>query len=297
MSIKSVEEIKLIDEDLHLFDQDDWIFMDDLQNLGENNEYYNDVIDTDFRKNSFSLDKVLIGCIVLLAVTVLVIMIKRFMPDEDYNKMLGLQSVMQGSTVTVVNGEECSSQDIIDCAKVLDQYFGVLDAEDDYSALYNLCQSTSTFADTYYGSTSRITNAYDTNDCYARGLRRFASFCKTGKITNLVLKDGVYYCYFEFTYPNDADVHDYVNLYSYDITKYMSGGKTTDADILRWFYEITESNPVKCHTDTYELKLVKGSDGRFLIQNDSFVTSICTDAYSQTINLVSTIISTDNGLK
>lgn len=283
-----------LDEELNLFEETDWGFMDILDTQGKNYEYFNDIRDTEFDKGHFTiratdLMSILALVLVIILGVVVVSLYTGAFKTQDYNNIAGMQSVMERTNVDKIEGTSVSSEELVAISELLNKYFNCLKAEDDYSALYDYCATTSTFADTYYQATERVVETYDKNDSYARALRKFASFCGAGKISDVVQKDGVYYCYVQLTYPNTADVQEYINLYSYNMTKFFGSHDLNDSNVIRFLMDTAEVNPMNCHTEDYCIRLGK-VDGGFRILNDSFLTDFCANAYSDAISQVVSLL-------
>lgn len=286
MKTNTGSEIRSLDDELNLFDESEWEFMDVFDTSQQNCEYFNDIRDSDFVKKKFSFGADAIAIIALVLTVIigitLVLNISGVLDNTDYKRILEMQSVVQDTQMTYVSGVEVSSEELVAISSSLNSYFSCIRSESDYAVLYDYCATTSSFADTYYATTNKVVELYDTNDCYARSLRKFASFCTPGKISKVVQKDGIYYCYLNFSYPSTTDVQEYINLYSYNMSKYFKGHEINDANIIRFLMDNLEVNPMGCHSEEYCIRLSK-VDGKFVLSNDSFLTSICTDAYTDAV--------------
>lgn len=270
------------DDEIDLFDsQEDWGYMDNIDVSDETYEYFGDVVDGAFEKTSFfkSDTFIMIAFIVILVLGMAIgIIASGILDREEYNKVLGMQSMMQSANVQYVEGEEVSSEALVQISNTLGAYFDAI-AADDIKSLNKYCNGSSNFADTYNQTMSKIQTIYDPNDCYARMLRKFAGFCHIGKIERVIKSDGYYYCYFNFQYPNEIDVSDYIGLISFDMNKWFSSNGVSDANVVRFMNDITTTTAMQCHNEIYCIKFVQ-KDGKYVLADDIFLTSICTSAYN-----------------
>lgn len=291
MRIRTPQEIKSLDDELNLFEEDDWNFLELEEYYGSNLEYYNDIRDDDFVKTrGFKGATALLVLVALTGLTIVFFFSRMYSTDmQDYKRILAVSGIGNSSKVARVEGESASSEDMIAISTLLNNYFGVVEQEADLSLLYDYCVGTSSFADTYYSTTSKISELYDDNDCYARSLKEFSKYCKPGKIHDIIINDDVYYCYLDFKYPKTQDIKDYINLYQYNVTKYFTSHDTTESNIMQFVLDTSSANPMQCSTSEYCIKVVK-KDGVFKISNDSFMTSICTDAYTDTVTQITSKI-------
>lgn len=284
MKVNSTKPVQSLDDEFDLFDDSEWNFMDVVAETGKNFEYFDDVEDTEFKRSKLGFLRsdffsVATFALVLLIGIAIAIFYTGVFNDDEYKELLSMQSVNMANNVTYVDGTEASSDDIIAVSAVINQYFDNVTAAKDYAPLYGYVVTTSNFSDTYYTMTDKIKVMYDANDCYARLLRKFASLCVPGKINKLLIKDGIYYCYLDFTFPNKTDITDYMGMYSYNLSKYFSGRPITEENIAKYLIEQLDQSKMSCHTEEYCIKLVK-SDTGFKLSSDNFMTSICTDAYT-----------------
>lgn len=288
MKIRSTNEIKSLDDELNLFEEQDWDFMSVVDNYDNNYEYFNDIRDTDFDKRDKSNNKerlFYVGTITCLAFICIfaVLRVTVFSDRAEYEAVANMQNITQTSNINYVEGDNAESSEIIDISGVLNTYFNCINAQSDYDPLYSSCVKTSTFADTYYTATDKVETVYDTNDCYARALRRFASFCTLNKVSKVVVKDGTYYCYASVNLPTTADINEYIYMYSYSFTKEFQNGVFTEADVVKYLLKNMEENKIPTTGTEVCIKFTK-QDGVLKIADDSFLTSTCIDAYTTAVN-------------
>lgn len=294
MKIRSANEIKSLDDELNLFEETDWDFLSVVDTKDTNFEYFNDIRDSDFdKRNRFRIkDYVLqiVGlCAVLAICSVIAIRVSGILDQDEYRQIAGISSVNSGAVTAYEKGSDASSEDLIAISGIANDYFRILKSEGDYNGMYDLCATTSNFADTYYSVTNKVQEVYDDNDCYARMLRELAGFCSLNKVTKVVVKDDTYYCYLSVNIPTSNDVYEYAYLYQYNFTKKFSNTVPTEAGIVQYLLDTTNENPISCSSTEICIKLIK-KDGSFKIVDDSFATSTCSDAYTSLVNQISKML-------
>ena len=294
MKVRSTNEIMSLDDELNLFDEREWNFMSVVDNHDDNYEYFNDIRDTDFDKHSKARFNerlyVLSGMFVLMLMCLIVTLrVTVFTDKADYEALKQMQSIQQTTISNRIDGDKVDSDEVVKVSKTIDSYFKCVSAEGDYNNLYNYCIPTSTFADTYYGATSKIETIYDTNDCYARALRQFAGYIHLNKVSEVIYKDGIYYAYINATIPTVSDVNEYIHMYSYNFTKEFQDGHISEAEVLKYLLKNIEENRVPTSSVELCIKLNIKND-EFRISDDSAVTSTCVDAYTTAVNQLTTIL-------
>lgn len=297
MKIRSANELKSLDDELNLFEETDWDFLSVVDNHDTNFEYFNDIRDTDFdKRGKFKIKEHILPIVSVIAVLsaciIIVINTTGILDRSDYDSVLNMQSVNQAAGISYVSGEDVDSDTFLAISGVLNRYFKCLQSEDSYDDLYDTCSVTSTFADTYNSSVNKVEVLYDRNDCYARALREFGSFCSLLKVNKVVYKDNIYYCYANVVMPTSNDVYEYVYLYSYNFTKEFTTYLPTEAGIVKYLLKLTEDNSVPCSSVEICIKFVE-KDGEYKLVDDSFVTSICVDAYTSAVNQISKILGSN----
>lgn len=266
------------------FDDDTWNFMDVLDVQNSNYEYYNDIRDIEFDKKKPLVASDIFALAALMAIIalsgVILILVTGVFKDDGYSEVLAMKSVQQSNVTTYVSGEEVSSEELLSISSLLSSYFQVLASEQGYDALDAYCTGSSSFADTFNANTAKVVTLYDSSDCYARALSRFAMYCRCDEVTKVIKDNDTYYCYFNFRYPNTTDIQGYVHSNSYYLTKYFQGKDITEENIMRCFLEMTGNNGLGYHSEEYCVKLINlGED--FALINDSFMVDVCSNAYSE----------------
>ena len=302
MKVRSASELKSLDDELNLFEENDWDFLSVINSYDTNFEYFNDVRDTDFDKSNSSFIRehifsLLSLIIVLIACIFTAISTSGILDKKEYYDTLNMKSVNSGRDyLNYVDGSEVDSNTLLRISWVLNNYFNCLQAEDDYNSLNEYCSNSSFFANTYYDAVSKVEVLYDKNDCYARSLRKFGGLCRLLKINKIVYKDGVYYCYLNMSLPTKDDMIEYVYLYSYNFTKEFNTYLPTEAGIVKYMLDLMETNQVPCSSVEICLEL-REKDGTFSIVNDSYIATICVDAYTTVVNQISLILGSNLTIK
>ena len=150
MKVKSKEELLKLDEELDIFNEDAWDFLD-VQN-GESLEYFNDIQDVDFaRKN---LEEVLrYTFLVLLTCTILLIS-GVWLYDVTVGRYILTEEDADSTNDVIVKlkrvdgGEQASNSDYIEISKVISSYVSILQHKNSYNVLNNFCLLQSNFYET-----------------------------------------------------------------------------------------------------------------------------------------------------
>lgn len=295
MNVRSKTEIANLDEELNLFDEDEWDFFQTLQPQDKNYEYFNDIMDKEFKK-SIIPDYIKSALIVsFISISCLVVVIIFFVQyglvlDTDYEATKGISSTGK-STINYVDGKECSSEDLVEASKTLAGYFGVLRNKSGYNTLDMYCKDSSVFKSMYNMYLNQMKTSYDTNDCYARLLSAFGSYCTVNNIDKLIEKDGKYYCYVVLNMPSQDDIYEYVYLYQYNFTKHFMSTDATEGNIIRYLFDLTEISAIPCTPQEICLELEKDGNGEFKIISDSIIVDNCVISYTNAINRIVSILT------
>lgn len=294
MKIRSANEIQSLDDEINIFEEADWDFMSVVDNHDENFEYFNDIRDTDFDKRrpfKFSEHWIPIVATVcaLIVCSSLAIKVSGILDNDDYEAVQNIASVNQATNSNYVEGVEAESSELIDINKLLADYFTCLNTGSNYDDLYAACATTSNFADTYYAQTNKVQTLYDTNDCYARCLRKFGTLCRLNKINKVLIKDDIYYCYLDVTIPVTTDVIEYIRIYSYNFTKKFASGVLDEGSVVQFLLDTMETSTLPCSSTEICLKVVK-KNGEFKLSDDTYITSTCSDAYTTAMSQLSSIL-------
>lgn len=295
MNVKTQKEIKSLDDDLKLFDDDTWDFFGGVIDTKEENyEYFNDIRDTSFDKKSGSKLKTFVCCSLIafsfIALSLAALHYSGVLNRKDYNAVSDMKSSNEGVMTNYISGDIASNDDLIEISDVLSSYFRVLKAENSYDDLYDYCNLTSTFADTYSSFTSKIKTSYDLNDCYARSLREFGGMCSLVDITKVIVKDDIYYCYAEVSIPSSSEIYEYVYQNQYNMIKHFKSTQLSEENMIK--YLLSATNVARIPTSNQEILIkMKCSSNGFKIVDDSCITSSCIDAYTETINQMTRVLN------
>lgn len=290
MKVRSQVEIQTLDDELNLFEESEWDFMSIVDTRGSNYEYFNDIRDTDFDLKKGRSNEVVAYAalfISVLAIMVLVALkVTNFFDDSEWRELNNLQSVQGGLGVTSVvdGGVEATPEELVGVSNTLNNYVTCLKAKGDYNALDDLCMSKSQFAKKYYESVNSVITIYDVNDCYARGLREFASYYSVQRFNRVVKKDDIYYCYVSVEYPTIYDVSEFINMNNQTFVKKFQGWyEVTDAEVAKFLLEVIAENNVPMSSSDVCIQM-KEQDGKFVISDDSFMLTMASDDYSIAMN-------------
>lgn len=296
IEVRSQKEIFSLDEELNLFDEANWDFLN-ISETSENYEYYNDIRDIDFAEESVLriFKNELVPLIMLVIITVLSIVICLgvlgvFKKNPSYNNVLSMENSDKSNSniINYIDGSECSNSELVSISKVLSNYCGVLKTKNTYDSLNSLC-SESIFFNTYKGYTDSIKESYDLNDCYARGFSQFGSFISVNKIDKVIKKDNIYYCYVYLNVPTNEDIFQYVYMHQYDIAKYFVNKDISEENIVKFLLDVTEQSAISSSSVGYCIEFEKvGSD--FIIKDDKVFSDDATNSFKEATTQVMNII-------
>lgn len=291
MKVKSKEELLKLDEELNIFNEDAWDFLD-VQN-GESLEYFNDIQDVDFaRKN---LEEVLrYTFLVLLTCTILLIS-GVWLYDVTVGRYILTEEDADSTNDVIVKlkrvdgGEQASNSDYIEISKVMSSYFSILQHKNSYNVLNNFCLLQSNFYETEKLYRDKMKYAYDSNDCYSRALRCFGSYFSVSKINEILYKDDVYYVYLDLNCPDNDALTEYFYIYGADLSKFFNTNDITEQNIIKCLVMLSDTYGLPTSNTEVCLEFCK-KDGEFVLMDDSSITSKCTGAYNHAISQVVKIL-------
>lgn len=287
LKVKTKEELHNLDEELDLFNEDDWNFLD--VHCGENLEYFNDLRDEDFRKTTCKdmiyYTLITLGvCLVFLVSGLWLYSVtigRHLISDEAVSitndVTVSLQRIEEGTTVP---------DDVyIEISKTLSGYFNILNNGSDYSMLNSFCLNSSNFTDTEELYRSKMEYTFDKNDCYARSLKCFSKYITMSRVNEVLVKDGTYYAYVTLNYPDNDLLTEYFYTYSSDLTKYFNKCDITEQNIVRYILDTSDTYGVPTSDKEVCIELYS-IDGSYLISDDSFVTNTCNSVYNHAVSQV-----------
>lgn len=297
IEIRDLQEIVNLDQELNLFDDNDWDFLSNSNTeVAGNYEYYNDIRDIDFdgASNSFlKRDYIIVFLLVLLTILSLFICLNImgvFDRNLDYE---ALQTVADSegmtSTEEYIQGEECGNDKIIETSKVLSHYCGVLKSDAKLVTLNDYCEGDSVFYTNYKSYTDNIKESYDLNDCYARAFSKFGTMFSIDEINKVIYKDGIYYCYVNIYAPTENDIFQYIYMYQYDIAKYFNSRDISEENIVRFLLEITGQSVIPCSSNEYCIEFVE-SDNGLVIKDDTFFSDTSIVSFKSSTEKITNII-------
>lgn len=291
MIVRSAAEIQSLDDELNLFEENEWDFMSVVDSRGSNYEYFNDIRDSDFEVKKFKFREALVyisaAAAVIAAMFVVTIKVANPFDDSEYRALMNMQSVHGGATVTYVEGgTEAAPEDLIAVSNTLTGYASCLNAKQDYKALSTYCIDNSKFQTKYYESVNAVDTIYDINDCFARGLREFGGMYQLGRINRVTVKDDIYYCYAQYSHPSIYDVSEFVQSHSQSfMLKFGSGADINEETVAKFLLEVIDEDRALIPTTSGELCIqLKKVDGYMRLVDDSFILNACSDDYSVAVN-------------
>lgn len=288
MKIRSSSEVASLDDSIDIFQESDWKFLSVVNTDNVNSQYFNDMRDTDFDKSKLSINFTVIYftvCISIVLITCITILIRSsgVFNNKDYDSVRSIGSDSSGNKV-YETGNDVSSDELIECSKVLTSYVDCLRDGKDYNVLNSYCASGSNFFKVYNEFKNGIKNSYDENDCYSRALKLFGSYCNISRVNKVVEKDGVYYCYVDLILPSSEDMSEFIYMFSYDMTKFFNCNPVTQSNIIKFLLDSAETTSVPCNSREYCITLTKNDNNKLVIIDDSQFTVSCTNAYTGAIS-------------
>lgn len=289
MKVRNPNEVQSLDDELNLFDEQEWDFMSVVETRANNYEYFNDIRDADFdvRKPTIReyLPHIAVAISLLTAIIVVAFRVTSVYNDPEWLELQGMQSVQGGTNNTsYVDGTPVSAEDMVDVAGTINSYLSFFWNKSDYSGLDIYCVGKSTFAQKYYETTDGVSTIYDTNDCYARGLREFASYYKVQRINQVLQKGDTYYVYATVQYSTIYDVSEFVNMHMQTfMLKFQGGGNVSEAPVAKFLLEVIAENYVPLSNNDVCIQMKK-VNGEFVFVDDSFLLQIASDDYQVAVN-------------
>lgn len=292
MKVKTKKELASLDEELNLFDESDWSFLE-VQD-GCNLEYFNDIRDDDFRKRG-TKDVIRYSCIVLVVCSVFLIS-----GVWLYNVTVGRTVLTDGDASSVADkvvklqrvedADKASDKDFIEISKITSSYFNILQNGTSYDVLNNFCLTSSTFYTTEKTFREKMEYSYDINDCYSRALRCFGKYFSMSKLNEVLVKDDVYYVYADMGYPDDEVLTEYFYIYASDMTKFFNVNDITEQNVVKYIVQLADTYGIPSSNVEVCIKMCKTDSGDFVIMDDSFVTNQCTTSYTYATSQVIKIL-------
>ena len=299
MKVKTRAELLSLDDELNLFDEEDWQFIGGVVDTkAENYQFYNDIRDTDFdiRVNNMETFKniVTVGIIFIILLSGIGILKYGFIDKnekEEYNKLVALQdfTVEDGLKIQYKEGNACDMDVVYAVSTTINAYFNVLRTKSDYDILDTYCVDKSTLNNQYMKYTDKMNFNYDIYDCYARALKEMGSYCTVNRIDRVIEKDGKYYCYVLLNVPTTIDVQNYVNTYKVNMTKYFTVNEQNDSNFYRFLLKTMEDYAMPTTANLYCFELEK-IDEDYYICDDEQITNLCVTDYTSAIAYMSILV-------
>lgn len=291
MKVKTKQELKDLDEELNLFDETDWNFLEVSGN--DNLEYFNDIRDSDFRKRT--KEDILKYVIVTLLSCLVLVISGVWLYDVTigrYSRTSG-----DGSVPDIVTGlkrvddaTNVSNEDYGKISSVISSYFNILKSGSSYDVLNNFCMTSSTFCSTEELFRDKMEYAYDKNDCYSRVLKCFGGYFSVSRINEILYKDDIYYAYVSLNFPDNDTLTEYFYIYANDMTKYFTSNDITEQNIVKYIVKLADTYGIPTSSVEVCVEMCKDGNGEFVFMDDSFVTNRCTSSYNYAISQVTRIL-------
>ena len=287
MKVKSIAEIKSLDEDLHLFDEDEWDFFgggatDSLK--GENFEYFNDIEDVDFVYDARKSVRATIAIATVIGVGIIGLG-AWLVHDINVRNQTYLEQLQAAPTIAYHEGVEGDSESLIEASRTLSGYFSTLSQRHGMSGLAAYCEN-SKLEKEYEEALETMQTSFDEGDCYARLLAKFASLIRLNRIDKVILDKDTYYVYCDLSVPTQADLYDYLHVYGYSFAKHFTSNQITTGEVGKYLVETLDSGTVSCTSGIYCIQM----DKDFRIIDDSEIKGVCADDYayavSETVQIV-----------
>lgn len=284
VKVKTKQELSRLDEDLNLFSESDWSFLDVTE--GANLEYFNDVVDVDFRKRTtadyvrytlFAL--AFVGLILFSGIYLYHIIMSRYVTPTETVVVDGNSEDANSTVEQIEGGKEVDSATYIAVSQVLSKYMGVLKRGDYYSQLNKYCKDTSTFYKSEKLYRSHIEHSFDTNDCYARALKCFGKYFSVSKVVKVLYKDNTYYVYARINNPTEDVLTEYYHIYANHLTQYFSTHEISESSVVQYILELARTYDMPTSPEEMCFEMVKKGNS-FVLKSDEGVTSQCVDAFN-----------------
>lgn len=284
MRLKANEMVSL-DEDLNLFDEDEWDFLNVTVD-DENFEFFNDVPDIDFieKPNNFKVlfPVALLGVLVLISGIWLynIITSRQDMVYENYKATVDAKG-----TPDYVDGDDVDSDKLIAISENIKGYVTKMNIGA-YEDLHNYCVGKSTLEQSYKSELNQMKATLDEHDSYARMLKVLSKDITCNKIEKAVKTDSVTYVYVRMNVPDKDSINEYVNLYKYNMTKFFTNKEVTQENISEFLLTTAKTDRIPCHEQLYVLEV----DDTAKLIDDTKMLGIVSEAYNHCISKMSTIL-------
>lgn len=284
------------DENLGLFDEDDWKFLD-VPETSKNYQYFYDVRDSEYtdehensKRNTLIQVAVIVFGGIILIYAIVSFYSSVFLRGASTNAdVVNATSEVEETRLVYVDGNQVDNEGWVGISEVFNGYFSATASEMSYTYLDNLCVGGSNLSSTENSYRTSAKASYDTKDCYARALREFSRYITLERVNEIVEKDGIYYCYVQLSIPDSDALYDYYMGYKYEMTKFFGTNLLDYINVTKYMLSITGNNNLPVESKEYLFK-VSIIDGEYKIIDDSQVTSISTEAYNSSIYIITSIL-------
>ena len=276
MIVRTQTEIAKLDEELNLFEENEWNFLEVLETHETNFEYFDDSLDLDFtigHRISNEL-KIVLGAVCFLAFIIVgcfAMLIWYSNNSLDTNNYVSNEN----QTTEYINGVEADSTALINASNTLSRYFQILKSQSNLVRLDECCVGKSNFASTYFNYIDQMKENYDSADCYSRAMKLFTESVEYESVDKVVIKDNIYYVYVKMNSPSSTSIEEYWYSIQFNISKHFSSGSVTETDLEKYLIEVVNPNDIPVSDEIWCFEMKEMSDGTFKIISDAQLTELC----------------------
>lgn len=280
MIVRTQTEIAKLDEELNLFDENDWDFFDVLETHETNFEYFDDSQDLDFAsRRKISPEIKIVLCSICLLSFIVIGGFTTLIQSNDSNFENNYINSSKQS-VNYIDGVEADSTALINASNTLSLYFKILESKGDYTRLDECCETKSSFASLYFEYLNSMSNNYDSYDCFSRAMRLFSGLVDYKSVDKVIIKDNIYYVYINVSAPTLSNIEEYWYSIQFNVSKHFSSSEVSESDLEKYLLEVIDVNDVPVSNEVWCLEMREMPDGTFKIISDTKLTELCKTSYT-----------------
>lgn len=282
MTIKTKYELQQLDEDLHLFEEEEWDFFSE-SFITSRDEDFMLVPKSEYIKYGVCV-ATLVGAILFSGVHLYNITIGRHLLSGN-----AVQAVSPYNTKTKldrVDGSSVSSEDFIEVQRLLSGYFSIVQSGNSLKLLNSMCVDNSKYYLNEQSHMNSMKSSYDEDDCYLRATKCFARYISILRVNDVIYSDGTYYAYVQMGYPDKDSLREYYYSNSSILKKYVSARSISKESIVRGITSLIEAYDLPISDEEICIELKKDSISGYLIRDDTFVLDRCEEIYNNSIEYI-----------
>lgn len=284
MIVRTQTEIAKLDEELNLFDENDWNFLEVLETHETNFEYFDDSQDLDFtigHRISHEIKIVLCAVCFLAFIIVggfatLIWYNNNNLSNSDANNYASSDD----KTTKYIDGVEADSTALIGASNTLSRYFQILKSQSNFTRLDECCVNKSDFSSTYSEYINKMSVNYDSADCYSRAMKLFIEAVEYESVDKVIIKDNVYYVYAKINAPSNTNMEEYWYNLQFNVSKHFSSNSLSETELEKYLLEIIDPDDIPVSNEIWCFEMKEMSDGTFRIISDAKLTELCETSYS-----------------